>query len=618
MNHRDDIDGLRAVAVLPIVLFHAGFASLSGGFIGVDIFFVISGFLITSIILREMDAGLFSIATFYKRRIVRIFPALFVMLAVALVMGCVLLLPAEIRSLGYSAAAAVGFVSNIYFWETADYFASAAELKPLLHTWSLGVEEQFYLLYPLLIILVYRCGHQSRLRTILFVLTLLSFAASLFLAFRFPDMGFYLLPSRAWELGVGALVALGAFPQVQSSKALDALAVIGLTLIILGLALIDAQKPFPAPWALLPCVGTALLLAYGKTALTNGLLSTPLMRWIGAISYSLYLWHWPIISFYRLQYGLTLTMVDTIGLLTACFVVGACSYKFVEQPFLNQFRSGPPLRVIGVGVTVLASGVLVSLGVVANADHWRTFPPEVRHVANFVNYRELDQYPYQFRRGECFFGVKETGRFSNEKCLPISPSKPNMVVLGDSHAAQYWRAIELRYPTYNVLQATASGCRPTLKPDGAKRCTDIVNYVLDTLVATKTVDKIVLAGRWSESDIEPLEATIRMLRSRGVNVIVIGPTVEYQGDFPLLLARAMQSHLSLMTSLRVKERKIIDDRLQPVVVDAGGMYVSVYDLECPGGGECAYLTPDGIPFHFDYGHLTLTAARYLVERMPTF
>lgn len=583
MKHRDDIDGLRAVAVLPIVLFHAGFASLSGGFIGVDIFFVISGFLITSIILREMDAGLFSIATFYKRRIVRIFPALFVMLAVALVMGCVLLLPAEIRLLGYSAAAAVGFASNIYFWETADYFASAAELKPLLHTWSLGVEEQFYLLYPLLIILVYRRGYREKLRLIILVLTALSFAASLLLAFRFTDTGFYMLPSRAWELGIGALAALGSFPQVQSSKARDVLSVIGLTLIILGVALIDAEKPFPAPWALLPCVGTALLLAYGKTALTNGLLSAPPMRWVGAISYSLYLWHWPIISFYRLQYGLTLTMVDTIGLLTASFVVGACSYKFVEQPFLNQFRSGPPLRVIGVGATVLASGVLVSLGVVANADYWRTFPPEVRRIADFVNYRELDQYPYQFRRGECFFGVKETGRFSNEKCLPISPSKPNMVVLGDSHAAQYWRAIELRYPNYNVLQATASGCRPTLKLDGAKRCTDIVNYVLDTLVATKTVDKIVLAGRWRESDIESLEATIRMLRSRGVNVIVIGPTVEYQGDFPSLLARAVQSHLSLMTSLRVKERKTIDDRLQPVVVDAGGMYVSVYDLECPGG-----------------------------------
>lgn len=288
MKHRYDIDGLRAVAVLPIVLFHAGVAAIQGGFIGVDIFFIISGFLITSIIMKELETGRFSILGFYRRRIVRIFPALFLLIGVVLLAGCLLMLPTEVDALGKSAAATAAFASNIYFWATADYFATSAELKPLLHTWSLGVEEQFYIFFPLLVVLLVRFARLA-LRWVILVLTVLSFGVSLYLASRNPDAGFYLLPSRAWELGLGALVALGAFPAVRSRRGRDALSLIGIALIVAGYVLIDSARPFPAPWALFPCLGTALLIAYGETAVTARVLEMPPMRWIGAISYSLYL-----------------------------------------------------------------------------------------------------------------------------------------------------------------------------------------------------------------------------------------------------------------------------------------------------------------------------------------
>lgn len=252
-----------------------------------------------------------------------------------------------------------------------------------------------------------------------------------------------------------------------------------------------------------------------------------------------------------------------------------------------------------------------------NAENWRSLPPDVRRVASYVDYFDLEQYAYQYRRSVCFFGESDTERFDNDKCLRLDDDKPNVVVLGDSHAAQYWRAIALRYPEYNVLQATASGCRPILPTRGAKRCTDIVEYVLGPLAETGRLSRIVLAGRWTSHEVERVAATVRALRERDIPVSVIGPVPEYEGDFPLLMARAMQSHVSSMKSLMVKGRQSVDAALRPAVEAAGGQYVSVFDIECPNG-NCVYLTEEGVPFHFDYGHLTLEASRYVVDRMPAF
>jgi len=613
MLHRNDIDGLRAVAILPILLFHAGLTQMSGGFIGVDIFFVISGFLITSIIVREAKTGAFSLATFYKRRVVRIFPALFVTLALVLLAGCLLMLPSEVAPLGESAAAAGGFVSNIYFWKTADYFAGSADLKPLLHTWSLGVEEQFYIFYPLMIMFVLRFLKRW-LALAIGLVTLGSFAVSLVLVVIGPNAAFYLLPSRAWELGIGGLVAVGAFPVLRGAWLRALAPLLGAVLIAAGLAFIRADSPFPAPWALLPCLGAALIIAYGEGSFVGRALSIQPLRWIGAISYSLYLLHWPIIAFYRLQTGISLTPVESSCLVAASIAAAALSYYLVEQPVLRRFRTGPAGKILGVGTVALAAGLAASAVVAVNADNWRTYTPEAKRIMSYARYVGTEEHTYQYRPDRCFIESTSRRGFDRAFCLKHSPDKPNLVVLGDSHAAQYWRAIALRFPDKNVMQATASGCRPTLHTQGEKRCTDLVGYVLGDFLARGGADAVVLSGRWKDSDVANLVETVRFLKSKHIPVTVIGPTVEYDGEFPEILARALlQDGRGSVSTLRLTQPKTMDEKLGALMKAEGVPYVSEQNIECPAD-RCMAFAPGEVPFHFDYGHMPLSAARYVISR----
>lgn len=613
MQYRPDIDGLRAIAVVPIVLFHAGVSTLSGGFIGVDIFFVISGFLITSIIVREMDAGAFSIAGFYRRRTVRIFPALFVMLSATLVAGCFLLLPDDVRSLAASAAAAAGFVSNVYFESHAGYFGGAAETIPLLHTWSLGVEEQFYLFYPLLLMAARRY-FPTRLRLALALVAALSFVLSLYWALKAPNMAFYLLPSRAWELALGGLVALGAFPKVASVHGRNALAMLGLALIAAGLFAITPARWFPAPWALLPCLGAALLIAYGAGGATDRLLAARPMRAIGAISYSLYLWHWPIITFYRFQTDMALAPAGGALVVAASLAAASLSYLIVERWFLRRFRHGAPHPVLVTGGAALAMVIAAAFIVHARADMWRDLPPDVRRIASYVDYRSWPDHQAQFIEGTCFVSLGEA--FDRKACLATSQTKRNMLVFGDSHAAQYWRALTLRYPDWNVMQATGAACRPMHGVSTESHCNDFVPYVLDDFLVRNRVEAVVLGGRWLAGETGRLEATIRTLQGRGIAVTVIGPGVEYEAEFPRLLAMAMlRGDLTAVERARVKDRKPLNDEIARMAAATGAHFLSAYDTECPEG-RCLLQDPEGGPFHYDYGHITLSGTRLIISRLP--
>ncbi|EZP69679.1 Acyltransferase 3 [Sphingomonas paucimobilis] len=612
MQYRKDIDGLRAVAVLPIVMFHAGISRLAGGFVGVDIFFVISGFLITSIVSVEISQGRFSIATFYRRRITRIFPALFAMLLVVLIVGCATMLPLEVAALGRSAGAAAGFVSNIFFWFETDYFDAAAETKPLLHTWSLAVEEQFYILYPLLLILVARLW-PDRLRLALWIVILSSLLAAAVVGFQSPTASFYLLPARAWELAIGGLVAAGGFPKIARANLRNGASFIGLGLIAAAVVLVRSDMPFPFPWALLPCLGAALLVAYGQDGFVARLLSTAPLRAIGHISYSLYLWHWPIITFYRQDTGQGLSLAESTGLITVSILCGALSYFLIEQPVQRRFRHGATRPILIVGGSGLAAMLAVGAMVTTNAAHWRDWTPREMRIASYANYRDRPEYEYQFRRGECFRGEGEP--FRPHHCLKIAANRPNVVVLGDSHAAQYWRAIALRFPGVNIMQATASGCRPLLHGKGAARCREVVDYVLGPMLATRGVDAVILAGRWQSDDLPRLLRTIVHIRAANARPILIGPTIEYDGAFPTLLARGMADRdMTEVTSAIGRDRMQLDSDMARAVRSSGARYISAIGIECPGG-KCLKTAPDGGPMQFDYGHLTFAAARWVVQRM---
>lgn len=616
LRYRPDIEGLRAVAILPILLFHAGVTTMAGGFVGVDVFFVISGYLIASIILREQQNDSFTLLGFYRRRIVRILPALLAVAVATFIAGLIFLLPAELRRLGHSIVAALFFGSNIYFWKTSDYFAPAAELMPFLHTWSLGVEEQYYLLFPLILMLSARWQHRW-----LKPVVALGLLASLALGYamsRYSNVAaFYLLPARGWELLAGVLIAIGLIRPAHSAALNGVLATLGAGLVVLAIFVVRADQHFPIFNAAIPVAGTVLLIAFGEQAWTGRILSLAPLRWIGRISYSTYLWHWPIIALYRIETGLELSAGETAALVAASIGAGAASYYLIEQPSLR--RIGPTItdkRVVrwGLGGLVAVTGLIALVS--ASAAHWRPIDPVTARIAAYVDYPETAEYRYQFRRGPCFRGEAEDALpFDPALCTPLDPARRNVVVVGDSYAAQFWRAIALEYPAANVGQATASGCRPLLVGQGSARCREVVDYVLGPLLGSGQLDAVILAGRWLPEDLPGLAQTVSAIRARGAQSVVIGPVIEYHGEFPAILARARsRGNLAAIGVWRDDSRHAIDTQMRQIVTAARGKYVSPIDWQCRDR-QCTLTTTDGMPMQFDYGHVTLRGARHIIHQL---
>lgn len=612
MKYRTDIDGMRAIAVMAVLIFHAGIERLGGGYLGVDIFYVISGFLITGIIRHEIDDGSFTLAGFYRRRIVRILPALFAMLAAVLVTACIVAMPPDITAIGKSSAAAAGFVANIHFWLTTGYFDDAAEAAPLLHTWSLGVEEQFYILYPFLLMALASRGRNPKWPLV--ALSVGSFLLALWMQSWRDGSDFYLLPARAWQLGLGALVAVGFFPKLRGAPAL-ALAAVGLAAMT---AAFFTGSEFNIVMALLTSAGAALVIAYGEGTMVHRLLALPPMRWIGAISYSLYLWHWPIITFYRQYYGLDLEFAEEAGLIGASILVAALSYYLVEQPALRRFRNARSGKTVAVGLIAIATMIGVSLAIASRPGSWRTIPPEAARIAAYVDYDAGQWRDEQVRTGRCFL-VEVEQVYDEGLCARIVPGKRNIALIGDSHAAQYWRALSKRLPQNNILQATGAGCAILLGITPLDRCAEINALVFGRLAQDGKLDGVILANRWTRHQLPFLKRSIAFYRARSIPVTVIGPVLEYEARFPIALAKAIEIDDPAYTD-RLRRTKImaLDRLVRQAATEAGASYYSVIDAECPRG-RCATVSPvDGVPLHFDYGHVTQSGADYVLRdfRLP--
>jgi hypothetical protein len=388
----------------------------------------------------------------------------------------------------------------------------------------------------------------------------------------------------------------------------------GLALLLVAFVRIRPDFIFPAPWAVMPCLGAALLIAYGRSAITAPILSWGPVRGIGLISYSLYLWHWPIVTFYRLQNGMVLSVGGKVAVLVITFALAVISYFLIERPFLRRYRTASSRPVLVAGAAAVAAMVGASFLAASQAEAIVQHPAEVDRVGSYLDYREMPQHRYQFRPGTCFIGQGE--QYDFKRCMVSKPDRPNVVVMGDSHAAQFWRAIALRFTNVHVVQATASGCRPILALTGKERCVSVMRAVFDDLLRRPEVVGVVLAGRWQESEIPSLIETVKTLRRRGLAVTVIGPTVEYKEDMPRILARAMLRDDTAGLAKQLVTRRIALDRaLRPLIVKAGGRYVSEVAEECPGG-NCRLFDSDGGPYHFDYGHLTFAASQEVVQRLP--
>lgn len=338
MQYRTEIDGLRALAVIPVIFFHAGFNLFGGGFVGVDIFFVISGYLITNIILADIKDGKFSVVAFYERRARRILPALFFVMAICIPFAWILLTPFDLTSFSKSLIAVPLFLSNLFFWRDGGYFETAAELKPLLHTWSLAVEEQYYIFFPAFLIFISRFGRRRAIGAILLITTLSLIAAQLSSLYR-PIANFFLLPTRSWELGIGALSAFYSAKQDLRPTSLFArqvLSSLGFLLIGVSIFLFNKNTPSPGFYILLPTLGAALILIFGfLDTWTGKLLSTKLLVGVGLISYSVYLWHQPVFAFARFYFSSEQDIL-MLGLIAFVFLLSYVSWRYVERPFRSQ------------------------------------------------------------------------------------------------------------------------------------------------------------------------------------------------------------------------------------------------------------------------------------------
>ncbi len=619
LAYRADIDGLRAIAVLLVLAYHLGIRRLSGGFVGVDVFFVISGFLISSVILGEIAASKFSLFSFYERRIRRIFPALFVMMFVTSLLAYKYFLPTELIDYAKSLITATFSVSNIYFWRQSGYFDAPAAMKPLLHTWSLAVEEQFYIFFPLFLVLVRRI-FPNKLRQAVVVIALLSFAVSAWGAFKDPVSTFYLAHTRAWELLLGTILSLKLLPEISGALRRNVAAASGLVLIFGAGYFFTTATPFPGVAALAPCLGAALIIAAGQSGqcFVGRALSLKPLVFIGLISYSLYLWHWPIIVFQgvgTLLVSGASAKVVRIAILAASFAAATLSWKFVELPF----RSGR-LKLTGAAVFkagFASAAVVGAMGAAILAFHGAPsrFPADAVRVASYLDYSSTDE----FRTGTCFIALGYSfENFSDAKCLHQDSSKKNYLLLGDSHAAHLWYGLSTTLSGTNVMQATASGCVPTIEQTrtSQERCRRLMNYVYSDYLPTHHVDALLISGRWSPDDIPRIGRTIAWAKERNIEVILFGPMLQYDSALPRLLATSIRNNAPKTPyDHRVAEYQELDTKMQRLAENEWKVrYVSFFDMLC-GPSSCVEYAGNGVPLQSDYGHLTKDGSVLVAQRL---
>lgn len=534
MKYRPDVDGLRAVAILPVMLYHAGVAGFPGGFVGVDVFFVISGYVIALSLREDLEQERFSIWRFYAKRIRRIFPALFVTVAVTGVFAYLLFLPSFYLDFSQSLLAASVFLSNVYFWKASGYFAADAVFRPLLHTWSLSVEEQFYLFMPVAMFVIYRFLGKRWL-LILLPTILASLALSAFLTSTAPTANFFLLPTRAWELLIGAVLVLVPIPALQSRWLAEVLGLLGLVMIAFAVVAFTEATPFPGLPALLPCLGAALLIYVGKAIagpLATRFLSLRPMVFTGLISYSLYLVHWPIVSFARYQSLDQPTAVETLMIIAASFALAILSWRFVEQPFRKPRAAVTQPRLLAGGLATIAVFAAVgALGVAAEG-----FPARMKDFKG----EEIAGHEH-WNQGRCFLDSNPDHRiWQAEDCALTRTGGPEVLLWGDSFAAHYVPGIVANAPLFpaRILQYTAAGCPPILSyfSFARPRCTEFNANAL-RIIEARGIEVVILSARWTDLQsrgLDKLEDTLAQLAPLGVRVYVIGQSPQFSADVQVI------------------------------------------------------------------------------------
>ena len=548
-KYRPEIDGLRAIAVLSVILYHAGFEVnfneklykvLPGGFLGVDIFYVISGYLITYLILERIKNNSFSFFNFYERRARRLLPTLFVVIAISIIAGWIFMMPGQMKDLSGSAISSLFFLSNFWFWMTDNYFAETSSLKPLLHTWSLSIEEQFYLIFPPFLYFIY----QKKVKNINLLFLTLIISSLIFASLGniyFKNLNFYLLPSRIWELSVGVVLAYYHInKKVIEHKSSNVLNIFGIILILIPFFLFNKETPHPSIFTMFTIIGTAIIIFYNKNkdfGLVKSILSSKLFVGCGLISYSLYLWHFPVFAFNEIKSS-KLSEFDKLESIFLVFILSILSYYIIEKPFRNRKLILKKYFLIFISTFFI---VLLSANFYIYKKNGlpERYSPTILKLIKF-NYDYSDLYEV----GKCHIEkIPSIKKDIFKNCLTKkNASKKDIFLWGDSLAAHLYPGIKNKYQnTYNLWHRSAGACKPSAfvfnnnkKKD---KCTKINKMILEKAISLKP-DKIFLAGFWNKDDLINLKIIIEKLKENGINKIyLVGPSVRWHDPLPKILLK---------------------------------------------------------------------------------
>lgn len=623
LSYRDDIDGLRALAVIAVILFHSEL-TMSGGYVGVDLFFVLSGYLITQRIIAGHESGKFSYKTFYTRRIFRLFPALFTTVVGTLVASFFFLWPDALIDVGVSAVSSTLSVANIYYFDSAGYWNPSAWTKPLLHFWSLSVEEQFYLVWPLVIMTLIRLGKRRAFLSLAF-LSLIVFAVTTILTPSQPDATFYLTPFRFHEFALGALcVWFDRYKWPDSSLYAiirNVLVGAGLLIILLTTFVLSDETVFPGWIAIVPALATAMIIVAREPAVASSLLSNRPMTFIGRLSYSLYLIHWPVLVFCVVRFG-QITLPVFILAMAITVPLAIIQYRLIETPLRRIPKENQNVTLskslLMVGLCTLpvlgaAGFIYITEGVPGR------YPDHLYMIASTTKAEFLAERSVQLDE---LCRERVTPRI----CGHFADDVPNVLIVGDSHAVDGLNIMTVAYPNANYLIDQQGGC-PLL--------TDLTNIdharqgqckhlnpqrfaEIDSIVSQ--IDHVVFSHRISQPRINSTQETADWFIKRGVDVIILGASPQFKskiGVVPTILThRNIDDVSTLLAKHTYTDHYLADDIIEKHLAQVGGVYVRKIDFFCPDD-VCDVLLGSGMPVIIDNQHLTLEASQKFGRHLPS-
>lgn len=619
MDFRRDINGLRAMAVLAVIIFHFNPNWLSGGFAGVDVFFVISGYLMTSIIYRGLSNQTLSVLKFYMARGRRIIPALLVPCLLLLVAGWFFFLPAEYLALGKHVAASLGFVSNMVYWKESGYFAAGAHEKWLLHTWSLSVEWQFYLIYPVFMLLLNRLFGLKRLRWILLACTVIGYLISIYGSPRWPDGAFFLLPFRAWEMMMGGLALL--FPLTLATGRSKALEAAGLMLILGSYIVLSENDIWPGYLALLPVLGATLIIVANRqdSLFTNNALS----QWLGNISYSLYLWHWPVVVTLAYLGRLDSTGFQLIGI-TVSLLLAQLSYWFVEQKM--RVRISPRWSASWISGAV----IVCALGMVVLTNHGVVTP--AREISMSDRARFVAEYDQKYLNlhtshwiDKCNIANALTlhGTLHTDDICTRKSGDGGVFLWGDSHAEALSFGLRKSLPPNTPFyQVTSSGCRPSVLGDVKQKglykvACDYANELAMKKIAENRPEIVIVAQQKNHEKTDWQEFASK-LKSLGVSqVVLVGPVPQWQPSLPIVVVNRHWGDTAPYITDAALDQNIVrtNARLKIATAHENLTFVPLIDSLCSNNACLARLSPDNALLLVDYGHLSEEGSLYVVKNL---